>query len=689
MIKNACAVGVVVGLLSGCGFLLSGCGFLKGKLDEATKTSPATTVVPTTPTGTAPVAVPSGNTPSARAAMRFVAWKPVPAFLSAPVVAGQVISHTEAIVLTKDNHVGLTVDAGATWNFVRLATGVVRAVAGKTGGPYVAAGDGGYLSQSADGKSWTDVPRYTDQVLFAAAVGSGGIAAIGQKGAFVKVAAGVAAVGTLPSGFKPTSLLVNGAAFVAAAGAAGHQSSDGIAWTPVELPAASSGTTTNRGVCALGKVGKKKGVVCSVSGVAYGLSQLEVAVVGKSYVFLTRDGGSTWSVAATPLPGIAGVVSNGGNYHFYDSKAAIVSSRDGQAWAPSADPSVISGAPAWPKPAACEGRLPGPAETCQLTRTVTSPAGLPDVRAFKFTGFDGIAYGDAGLVAMTTDGGATWKSTTGYSIGTIAALEVEGQTIVAAGATRVVVSLDGGTTFRVVELPPKTTGINAARIARNGVVYLAGKGGLILQSQANVTSWVKLATGEKNKTTYVALHEVGTALYAAGAAGELHRSDDAGRTWTSVATGIKDPIRQMAGEGNTVLAVAIPLRYGSNRLLHSDDSGNHFFVQRELSDTGALTDFTYAGGLIRYANLQSRDFGATWTIAVKNYSTGSVDIQDGSGIRIGTSANYYAKDRFYVFGPQEDDITIVDSFYGENARYKCTASIGCWMVSGATLYRPM
>ena len=64
---------------------------------------------------------------SAAVAERFTAWNPIHAFLGGQVVSGAVLSGTEAIVVTKDNHVGLTTDGGANWGFERMTTGSVAA----------------------------------------------------------------------------------------------------------------------------------------------------------------------------------------------------------------------------------------------------------------------------------------------------------------------------------------------------------------------------------------------------------------------------------------------------------------------------------------------------------------------------------------------------------------------------------
>src|SRR5678815_743617 len=127
-------------------------------------------------------------------------------------------------------------------------------------------------------------------------------------------------------------------------------------------------------------------------------------------------------------------------------------------------------------------------------------------------------------------------------------------------------STDAGKTFRTLDLPPKTASIYATKIMADGSVYLAGRSGTILKADKDLASWVKLDTGAKNRTDYLALHEVGSTLFASGARGELYRSTD-GATWTSVPTGVNQVIQKMAGEGSVVYAVTASMRYGGNKLL--------------------------------------------------------------------------------------------------------------------------
>ncbi len=634
----------------------------------------------------------SGQLTSAEAAARFTAWTPIPAFLSAPVIGGSVVGDKGAIVFTKDNHVGVTADGGASWGFVRMTTGTVKAAAGAPGGPYVVTGAGGFVSISADGRSWTDLPRETGEDLVGVAVGDLGVAAVGAKGAFLRMdrKGQNPQLATLADGFKAQGVAVEAARYVVYAGKKAHESTDGVAWTPVDYAPAGAGSAapTSRGLCSIGNVGKKKGVVCKVQGTAYGLEGDAVLVVDKAWVALTRDAGSSWALAPLPIKGIKGVAGGAGAVHVFDAKGTIATTSDGRTWAPGEDPAVIASAPVYPRPSKCEGRLPAAGEACTLVRETTSPADLPNVRAMRFHGEMGIAMGESALVTMTADGGRSWTSTSGFALGGLQGFDVRGDRVIVVGKSKTAVSTDAGKSFRTLDLPPKTAAIYATKIVADGSVYLAGRAGTILKADKDLAAWVKLDTGAKNRTDYLALHEVGATLFASGARGELYRSAD-GTTWAGVPTGVSQIIQKMAGEGNVVYAVTTSVRYGGNKLLRSNDGGLRFFVQRELSDQGTVHDFSYQDGTLHYANLVSKDDGAIWTKGSDWYWPGAVDVGDGSGIRITNTSSYYGKDRFYVIGAEKDDLTVVESFYNNGGFFRCDSTSGCWMFAGGQLYRPL
>ena len=139
---------------------------------------------------------------------------------SSSISPSAVISATEAMVFTRDNHVGLTRDGGATWGFERMTTGTVWAVAGAPGGPYVVVGGRGFAAISTDGTLWTDLPRYTSDDLKAVAVAGDVMVAVGKNGGFVKVKTDGSApvIGWLPDKAKATAVALDGGTIRLAAG---------------------------------------------------------------------------------------------------------------------------------------------------------------------------------------------------------------------------------------------------------------------------------------------------------------------------------------------------------------------------------------------------------------------------------------------------------------------------------------
>jgi photosystem II stability/assembly factor-like uncharacterized protein len=716
-----------------------------------------------------------GAVSSEGTANKFKSWGVVHSFLGATVVMGEVLSATEAIALTRDNHVGVTTDGGATWGFIRHVNGVVYAVGGVAGGPYVVVGKAGYLATSSDGKNWRDLPRYTDLDLFAVALGDGNFTAIGKKGIWVTFdkAGTKGAADFMPDKFAPSAIMVQDGKFLAWSGKKGYVSADGRAWAmAIELPAfvdKKKGVPTSKGLCKLAKVGKNGGVACEVAGIGFGLGDSAAFVDQKGAVAFTKDGGKNWTVTALPFKDLMNVIGpsagpyyalgkkgmlarskddaktwqtvninttknlnggivDGGNilivgdggtivhsadggeswqvqpppsggsykmvlkqdgkYRIPDGKKAIESA-DGAQWTEVLDPNVLASIPPAGKPGVCDTRLPIAGETCKFLSKVTTPLGLPNVRGFDFAGDVGLGYGDAGLVTFTTDGGATWKVQSGYQLGWVSAFDLKATTIVAVGRASIVASTDGGVGYHEAQLPKGIGAIWTAKIAGDGSVYAAGAKGTILKAEGKLHNWVPLFTWPKNGQAYSRLFEVDGVLYAADIKGGLARSDDRGAHWSPIATGVTDAIQNMAGEGSTVLAVTKAGRKGSNYLLRSDDNGSHFYVQREISDNDSVPDFGFEGGKVSYNNRISGDFGATWTRKGEVYWSGTVDIQDGSNLRLAHFTRYDSKDEIYLVGSTEGDWTLIDSFYGEGAYFKCEQGTGCWMMAGGQIYRPL
>lgn len=265
---------------------------------------------------------------------RFKHWSPRHAFLKAPVVAGSVISEDEAIAATKDGQVGVSTDGGESWTWTAAGDRVVD-VAGYPGGPYVQLHEGS-MSISDDGLIWRRLPRHTEDTLIDVVAAEVGLIAIGKRGAWVhfKKDGSAGAGGQLPDNFKAKAITELNSAVLAWSGKRGYGTADGESWTELEtLPPLPDGRDflTSAGSCSIGRVDRGKGVVCSVTGTAYGVGE-EFVVDSRGVVSLTTDGGETWVTSRLPFKGANSIFGTpGGPYYAVGNSGAVAISKDGGA----------------------------------------------------------------------------------------------------------------------------------------------------------------------------------------------------------------------------------------------------------------------------------------------------------------------------------------------------------------------
>jgi photosystem II stability/assembly factor-like uncharacterized protein len=728
-----------------------------GDTGEAEVEQPAEVTTPDEPIKTA--------RPAPTGLDRFKHWTPRHAYLGAPTFTAQVISDNEIIVATLDAHIGVSKDAGKTWQWSK-SSDFVRDVTGYAGGPYVALHEGA-ISMSDDGLTWRRLPRYSFDSLIDVIAADIGIVAIGKAGGFIHVGKdGSTGHGdVLPDKFKPKALTELNGAVLAWAGKTGYGTTDGTTWTELEqLPLVPDGRTflTSAGSCTIGKVGKRKGVVCTVAGLAHGIGE-EFLVENKGVVSLTRDGGETWTTAALPFKGANSIFGTpGGPYYAVGNAGAIAISKDGgatwvdQKWEESANllAGVVDGnnvvivgakgtviyssnggakwdyaepptssslswvakvdgnfvasdgrkffsssnAAEWveaveayelpPKPGPCEGGGPADGQQCKFDADVTTPETLPEVRGLSFTGNTGVALGDDALVAVTTDGGASWSAAHGLDMGKYGAIafSAEGDNILTTDGAKLFASPDAGATWIQGELlrPYK---INAVHVTTKGL-WLAAAKDEILRAKLDPKTWLPAAS-EPIKGDWRTIFEVNGVLFVSNTKGELRRSED-GDNWTEVVTGIPSPIIDMAGDGTRIFASTAPTRKFNNVLLRSDDGGQHFIVVREMPGGSDDPDLHVTADSVTWADMVSHDDGDSWQRETERYFPGLVDVADGSGMFITNLVYGYGADRLYVVtGEGENDWVRIDSAPNEGGVIECEASSGCWMLARGVLYRPL
>jgi len=358
-------------------------------------------------------------------ASKFKSWQAVHAFVSTPIKVARAVSATEAVALTSDNLAGVTTNGGQSWTFVRLTNGIANTVAGAAGGPWVAVGKNGYAAWTADGKSWQDLPRFTNEELVAVAADKTlGVTAITRTGVWVHWNAdGKGGSGGLfPDKAKPANIMVAEGQFMATAGKTNYASGDGTVWAGLPAPAAvaaAKGFATSQGQCNLGKVDKNTGVVCEVKGNAYGITDQLVIVPGKATWLTSSDNGGTWAVASAPGAAANGIFQAGSNLIAYGAAGAIWKSGDnGKTWS---------------------------AVNTELAKPYKS---------HWTDGTNVVIAGDGGAMVRSTDGGATFATVITPETGGFKQLaKLDDGRLVASLGAKGIESTDGGATWAAMEDP--------------------------------------------------------------------------------------------------------------------------------------------------------------------------------------------------------------------------------------------
>jgi photosystem II stability/assembly factor-like uncharacterized protein len=436
----------------------------------------------------------------------------------------------------------------------------------------------------------------------------------------------------------------------------------------------------------------------------------DVAVVGDTVVgvgsqgtvVVSKDRGKTFRVIVVePKRNFTHIVAKEGGKTLVlpVGGEAMVSADGGVTWNEPADVEALGDLSEKPSTGRCESAIPSPGATCKLSRVVTSQKDLPRMRTFDFAGDLGVAGGDDGLLAVTTDGGASWESSHGLDLrGGIKDLQVSGDLVVGVGKSSLVFSKDGGESWQRVEMEPEAGALTTAFVDSEKTVYLAGARATVMRSVDDTyRNWLPLKTGAPAHTRFIKVTKSGGAVYAAGERGSLYRSEDGGSSWARVPTDLSRPVVGIVSKDETVFAVTAA-RYGwkrfkgENVLLRSDDGGKHFRVVASVSPGGPNPRFRLDDeGALHYQNLVSHDGGRTWNRHRKRFRPGAVAVSDGTGRYIGNwGYRRYGRGRFafYVFDSDFDDWAIVEPIYNEDAFLRCDAGTGCWMACGSSLYRP-
>jgi len=576
---------------------LAACGSPTHTSTTPVAPTPAPVVVPERTAETpdaptpAPVVVPEAGA-ATEGASKFTAWSAVHALMSTPVKLARAQSATDAVALTSDNLVGVTTNGGASWGFVRLSTGTATTVAGAAGGPWMAVGKNGFAAWTADGKTWQDLPRYTNEELVAVAVDKSlGATAITKSGVWVHWSADgkSGAGGVFPDKAKPAGIIVDEGQFKALAGKTVYASADGTVWAGLPAPAATAavkGFPTSQGICNLGKVEKNTGVVCEVKGQAYGTSDMIAVVPGKGAWFTTADGGGSWAQAAAPMPAANGVVQAGQTLVAYGAGGAIWKSSDnGATWTSAAT-------------------------------DLTKP--------FKTHWTDGttiVLAGDGGAIARSADGGATFTSVVTTATGGIKQLaKLDDGRLVASLGAKGLESTDGGATWiDMVDPAPLATLVPPAK---------AGKCEGRQPAAGEVCAYTHRVTSPAGLPNAKGLSFTGQSGLAWGDSGLLLMTGDGGKSWNAASGKGLKALNTFAVGGNNVIGTS------GRWVIVSTDGGQSWNSGELPKEAGApWNSHVTSDGTLWIVGANGtviRGMGGTWTLCdLGNVAAGGKKVTTG------------------------------------------------------------
>lgn len=288
---------------------------------------------------TSPTATRLSGAAANELARGFTRWKPLPVFLSDKIYDAAAIGDGNAIVLTNDNHVGVTKNAGKNWHYQRVLHGSSHAVHGRAGGPYYVAGKNGFVAWSLDSLEWHDLPKVTNADFFDVAVNDTIAVAISRGGVVVSYDNdGSSYRGfAMPAGKRPEKIYSLDGKILLKVGREVWATSDkGRSWGPTDVHPTLPDprlAPTSQGLCRLGRVEKTYGLVCEVKGDGYAVTDQEIFVVDRDKVQVTKDGGKTWQLSPLPFAGtrkIGGFA--GGPYFALGARGSLAKSADGITW---------------------------------------------------------------------------------------------------------------------------------------------------------------------------------------------------------------------------------------------------------------------------------------------------------------------------------------------------------------------
>jgi photosystem II stability/assembly factor-like uncharacterized protein len=204
----------------------------------------------------------------------------------------------------------------------------------------------------------------------------------------------------------------------------------------------------------------------------------------------------------------------------------------------------------------------------------------------------GWAVGHWGAILATDDGGQRWRVqrlATDEDRPLFAVRFLDARRGIAVGLwSLVLTTADGGQSWQQRELAPppgaKKADLNLLALFADakGTLYAAAERGFVLRSEDAGATWTYLATGY-NGSFWSGIALSDEVLLVGGQRGSVYRSADRGASWTRVDIGSQNSVTGFAREGDSVLAV------GLDGLQAQSRDGGRSFSSSQRPDRLSLT----------------------------------------------------------------------------------------------------
>jgi photosystem II stability/assembly factor-like uncharacterized protein len=206
--------------------------------------------------------------------------------------------------------------------------------------------------------------------------------------------------------------------------------------------------------------------------------------------------------------------------------------------------------------------IPAPRTTARTKSKTPAPPKIELVKSeldarvsqFALTPKRWFAASSKGLY-ISLDEGKTWRGGPVLGNSDFIGLQADGDRVLAITRSSLVISEDGGNTWKSAQLPAYLTGVFSLAIAPEHVVWLATREGAFRTSDWGAT-WEHVLGGLPPRQVYnVAWDAQGKRLLAIAGRGALYSSADAGQNWTEIDAGFR-VISWTANRGRLFAATA-------------------------------------------------------------------------------------------------------------------------------------